>query len=357
MYSFKNDYSESAHPNILQAILDAGLEQNDGYGMDAHCENAKSLIRKAIQSENVDIHFIPGGTIANLTFISYVLKPYQAVISADVGHINIHETGAVEASGHKILDITTPNGKLTPELIQPILDQHQDEHWVQPKMVFISNPTEVGTIYCKSELERLSKYCKVNHMLLYLDGARLAMGLTAKENDIAITDLPKLVDAFYIGGTKVGALFGEALIIMNDLLKQDFRFNMKQRGAIMAKGWLLGMQFEELFKDDLYFKLGLHTNNMAYLLKNIFEKAGFAFLVEAQSNQLFPILPNWLMDKISQKYSTSVWSKPDNDHTCVRFCTSWATKEADIISFEKDFNEIVKEGAHTLDGVRLSSQK
>jgi threonine aldolase len=351
MYSFKNDYSESAHPNILKAIIDAGVEQNDGYGMDSHCENAKSLIRKTIQCENVDIHFIQGGTIANLTFISYALKPYQAVISADVGHINIHETGAIEASGHKILDITTPDGKLTPELIQPVLDQHQDEHWVQPKMVFISNPTEVGTIYCKSELERLSKYCKKNNMLLYLDGARLAMSLTAQENDIAITDLPKLVDAFYIGGTKVGALFGEALILINDLLKQDFRFNMKQRGAIMAKGWLLGMQFEELFKDDLYFKLGLHANNMASLLKNIFEKAGFTFLVEAQSNQLFPILPNWLMEKISQKYSTSIWSKPDNDHTCVRFCTSWATKKADIISFEKDFYKIIHEGAHTLDGV------
>ena len=341
MYSFKNDYSESAHPNILKAIIDSGLEQNDGYGIDSHCENAKALIRKAIQCESADIHFLPGGTITNLTFISYSLKPYQAVISADVGHINIHETGAVEASGHKILAITTPNGKLTPELIQPVLDQHQDEHWVQSKMVFISNPTEVGTIYYKSELEMLSKYCKENNMLLYLDGARLAMSLTAQGNDLAITDLPKLVDAFYIGGTKVGALFGDALIIINDLLKTDFRFNMKQRGAIMAKGWLLGMQFEELFKDDLYFKLGVHANNMAYLLKDIFEKAGFGFIAEAHSNQLFPILPNWLVEKISQKYITSIWSKPDNDHTCVRFCTSWATKEEAIISFEKDFNEIL----------------
>jgi threonine aldolase len=341
MYSFKNDYSESAHPNILKAMIDAGLEQNDGYGIDSHCENAKALIRKAIQCESADIHFLPGGTITNSTFISYALKPYQAVISADVGHINIHETGAVEASGHKILDIVTPDGKLTPELIQPVLAQHQDEHWVQPKMVYISNPTEIGTIYYKTELERLSKYCKENDMLLFLDGARLAMGLTAKGNDIALVDLPKLVDAFYIGGTKVGALFGEALVITNDLLKRDFRFNMKQRGAIMAKGWLLGMQFEELFKNDLYFKLGLHANNMAYLLKTIFEKAGVSFLGDAPSNQLFPILPNWLLEKISQKYIISVWSKPDSHHTCARFCTSWATQEADIISFEKDFNEML----------------
>ena len=341
MYSFKNDYSESAHPNILKAIIDAGLEQNDGYGIDSHCENAKALIRKAIQCESADIHFLPGGTITNLTFISYSLKPYQAVISADVGHINIHETGAVEASGHKILDIATPDGKLTPELIQPVLAQHQDEHWVQPKMVYISNPTEIGTIYYKAELEMLSKYCKENNMLFFLDGARLAMSLTAKGNDISLVDLPKLVDAFYIGGTKVGALFGEALVIINDLLKRDFRFNMKQRGAIMAKGWLLGMQFEELFKEDLYFELGLHANNMAYLLKTIFEKAGFYFLGDTPSNQLFPILPNWLLEKISQKYIISVWSKPDSHHTCVRFCTSWATKEEDIISFEKDFNEML----------------
>ena len=341
VYSFKNDYSESAHPNILKAMLDAGLEQNNGYGIDSHCENAKALIKKVIQYESADIHFFPGGTITNLTFISHVLKPYQAVISADTGHINIHETGAVEASGHKILDIRTPDGKLTPELIRPVLDQHEDEHWVQPKMVYISNPTEVGTIYYKSEIEKLSKYCKENDMLLFLDGARLAMSLTAQENDIAIADLPKLVDAFYIGGTKVGALFGEALIIIDDLLKKEFRFNMKQRGAIMAKGWLLGMQFEELFKDDLYFKLGAHANNMAYLLKDIFKGAGFGFITDAPSNQLFPILPNWLVDKISQKYIISTWSKPDAEHTCVRFCTSWATQEKDIVAFEKDFNEML----------------
>ena len=341
MYSFKNDYSESLHPNILKAIMDAGLEQNDGYGMDSHCENAATLIKKEIQYENADIHFLPGGTITNVTFISHSLRPYQAVISADVGHINIHETGAVEASGHKILDVVTPDGKLTPQLIQPVLDQHQDEHWVQPKMVFISNPTEIGTIYYKSELEALSQYCKENDLLLYLDGARLAMGLTARGNDIVLSDLPKLVDAFYIGGTKVGALFGEALVIINDLLKRDFRFNMKQRGAIMAKGWLLGMQFEELFKDDLYCQLGVHANNMAYLLKRVFENAGFGFLAEAHSNQLFPILPNWLVEKISLKYTTSIWSKPDNDNTCIRFCTSWATKEEDISAFEEYFTGIL----------------
>ena len=343
MYSFKNDYSESAHPNILKAIVASGLEQNDGYGMDSHCENAKALIRNAIQYENADIHFLPGGTIANLTFLSHSLRPYQAVISADVGHINIHETGAIEASGHKILDIVTPNGKLTPELIQPVLDQHQDEHWVQPKIVFISNPTEVGTIYFKAELEALSTYCKAHDLLFYLDGARLAMGLTARESDITIADLPKLVDAFYIGGTKVGALFGEALVIINDFLKKDFRFNMKQRGAISAKGWLLGMQFEELFKDDLYFKLGAHTNKMAYLLKEIFEDAGFNFIAETHSNQLFPILPNWLVNEISQKYITSIWSKPDSEHTCIRFCTSWATKEESIRSFKEDFTKIINQ--------------
>ena len=341
MYSFKNDYSETVHPNILTAINNLGLKQNDGYGTDSYCEDAKKIILKVIECDNADVHFLPGGTITNLTFISHALRPYQAVISANTAHINIHETGAIEASGHKILDIITPDGKLTPELIKPILEQHENEHWVQPKMVFISNPTEIGTIYSKQEIENLYTYCQEQGLLLYLDGARLAMGLTAQDSDLKLTDLPKLVDAFYIGGTKVGALFGEALVLINDKLKADFRFTMKQRGSIMAKGWLLGIQFKELFTDNLYLKLGDHTNKMAALLQEIIAEQGFSFLVKPQSNQLFPILPNWLIAEISKHYLISTWSKIDADNTCVRFCTSWATKKEEILEFKEFLKQAV----------------
>ena len=340
MYSFKNDYSETVHPNILTAINNLGLKQNDGYGTDSYCEDAKKIILKVIECDNADVHFLPGGTITNLTFISHALRPYQAVISANTAHINIHETGAIEACGHKIVDIVTDDGKLTPELIKPVLEQHENEHWVQPKMVFISNPTEIGTIYSKQEIQALYDFCRNQDLLLYLDGARLAMGITAKESDIKFNDLPKMVDAFYIGGTKVGALSGEALVLINESLKNNFRFSMKQRGAILAKGWLLGLQFKELFTDNLYLKLGKHTNDMAYLLQEIIAEKGFDFLAKVQSNQIFPIMPNWLIDKISEQYLISTWSKPNEENTCVRFCTSWATSESDIMAF-KDFLTVV----------------
>lgn len=342
MYNFKNDYSESAHPNILGAILDSGFQGNDVYGKDSHCEHAKQLIATHMKNNNTDIHFLPGGTITNLTFISHALRPYQAVISADTGHINIHETGAIEATGHKVIDIPTPDGKLTPALIAPVLAQHEDEHWVSPAMVYISNPTELGTIYNKAELKSLRKFCEDHALLLYLDGARLAMGLTANGSDLGIADLPELVDAFYIGGTKVGALFGEALVIINDSLKKNFRFSMKQHGAITAKGWLIGMEFEELFEKDLYFELGEHSNNMAGMLRAMIEEAGFSFLSPSPSNQLFPILPNWLVAELDKICITSVWSHPDEDHTCIRFCTSWATRQADIINFGKEFRHILQ---------------
>lgn len=339
MYSFNNDYSESAHPRILDAIMKAGLEQNNGYGLDEHCVKAKELIKNRLHNKEVDIHFLPGGTITNLTVISYALRPYQAVLAADTGHINIHETGAIEATGHKILDISTPDGKLTAELIRPVLEQHEDEHWVMPAMVYVSNPTEVGTVYSKVELEQLHQFCVKNNLLFYLDGARLPMALAVTEANLDISDLPNLTDAFYIGGTKVGALFGEALVIVNDTLKKDMRFNMKQHGAIMAKGWLLGMQFEALFNDDLYFEVGRHCNEMAGLLRAAFTAAGFPFASESPTNQLFPILPNSLVQELNKDYVTSVWKKVDEEHTSIRFCTSWATKKEDILQFIKDFEK------------------
>ncbi len=341
MYSFMNDYSETAHPNIMEAINRSISEQNTGYGLDLHSEHARQLLLKCLGDNTVDIHFLPGGTITNLTMISYALRSYEAVIAADTGHINVHETGAIEATGHKVIAVRTPDGKLTPERIQPQLDQHANEHYVKPAMVYLSNPTELGTVYSKSELETLFAYCKEQGLLLFMDGARLAMALAIPELYLTLEDLPKLTDVFYIGGTKAGAMFGEALVIVNDTLKQDMRYNMKQHGALMAKGWLLGIQFEELFQNNLYRNIGAHSNAMADILRQAFREAGFPFLADSPTNQVFPILPNVLIAKINQSYLTSPERIIDDEHTCIRFCTSWATKEEDVRRFVKDFKKML----------------
>lgn len=257
MYSFQNDYSEGAHPNILRALETINYHQNNSYGLDEHSHAARELIQEALEDYSADIHFIAGGTLTNLTFISHVLKPYEAVISAQTGHINTHETGAIEATGHKVISVPAEDGKLNPDLIRPVLDLHENEHWVEPRLVYISNPTEIGTLYTKEELEILYSFCQRHHLYLYIDGARLAAALAAEEvSHLTFPDLPKLCDAFYIGGTKSGAMFGEALVLIREDFKEHFRFNMKQRGAILAKGWMIGVQFEELFKDNLYIELG-----------------------------------------------------------------------------------------------------
>lgn len=343
MYSFNNDYSECAHPNILKAIADLGFEQNTGYGLDKHCENTREILKKEIKKEEVDIHFLPGGTITNATMISHALKPFEAVIAASTGHINVHETGAIEATGHKVIDMPCADGKLTVKEIQTALDIHEDEHMVLPKMVYVSNPTEIGTVYTKQELEVLYDFCKKNNLYLYLDGARLAMALAVEEAGLKLEDLPNVTDAFYIGGTKIGALFGEALVIVNDSLKDNFRFSIKQKGAMTAKGWLLGVQFCELFKDGLYYEMGKHANDMAKLLKDTMQKAGFSFDSDSPTNQLFPIFPNELIEKINENYITSLWRKVDENHSSIRFCTSWATKEEDVRKFIEYFENLIAE--------------
>lgn len=342
MYSFKNDYSESAHPSILHRLVKMELEQNSGYGMDKHCANAKKLIQTYLQCDSVDIHFLPGGTIANLTVLSHLLKPYEAVISSTTGHINVHECGAIEATGHKVITPPIDDGKLTKELIEPILSDHQDEFCVHPSVVYISNPTEIGTIYTKQELETLYTYCKEKNLLLFIDGARLPMALGVPESGLTMADFQNLCDVLFIGGTKVGALFGEAIAIFNEELKPRFRFSMKQHGAMLAKGWLLGVQFEELFTDGLYLRLGAHADNMAMLLKYALLEAGIPFLTDSPTNQQFPILPNDLKAMIEEKYEISDWSTPDETHTCVRFCTSWATKESDVLQFIEDFKQMMQ---------------
>lgn len=336
MYSFKNDYSEGAHPRILQALIESNFVQEDGYGGDQFTQKAIELMKKKIGGADVDIHLLSGGTQTNLTAISAFLRPYEAAISASTGHVFTHETGAIEATGHKILSVETENGKLNPSHIKTVLDQHTDEHMVKPKLVYISNTTEIGSIYTKSELTELRKFCQEHNLLLYMDGARLGSALCSDDNDLKLSDIPALVDAFYIGGTKNGALLGEALIICSDSLKEDFRFHLKQKGALLAKGRLLGIQFYELFRDDLFFELAQHANKMATILREEFSNAKFSFLTHSPSNQIFPILPNSLITELQKNYSFFVWEKIDAKYSAVRLVTSWATKEEEVRGFVED---------------------
>ena len=339
MYNFKNDYSEGAHPRILNKLLETNLEQVDGYGEDGYTEKAVELLKKRIQCNEAAIHLLPGGTQTNLTALSAFLRPHEAVISANTGHVLVHETGAIEATGHKIISMGVSDGKLAPSHIQAAVDAHTDEHMVKPRLVYISNPTEIGTIYKKAELENISRVCRENRLYLYVDGARLGSALSAEGNDLELADLPRLVDAFYIGGTKNGALIGEALVICRAELKADFRFHMKQKGALLAKGKLLGIQFLELFRDDLYFELAKHANAMAEILRKAIVGAGYSFLVNSPSNQIFPILPNDLIARLQEKYSFYIWEKIDADRAAIRLVTSWATDEKAVQAFVDDLKK------------------
>jgi threonine aldolase len=338
MYSFMNDYSEGAHPRVLELLMKSNLEQNIGYGEDTHTAKAKELIRKRIGKDDVDIHFIPGGTQTNLLVISSFLKSYQCVIAADTGHINVHETGAIEATGHKVVAMPCTDGKLTPAIIQAALNHHTDEHMVQPKMVYISNSTELGTIYSKAELFAIHHICKTNGLILFMDGARMGSALTCKANDLELSDIAELVDVFYIGGTKNGALLGEALIICKDELKDDFRYSIKQRGALMAKGFVVGIQFEALFQDNLFFELGTHANEMADKIANTLRKKGYSFYAEPLTNQLFPILPNELLEKLANEFLFSVQKEIDPNNSAIRFVTSWATTDKSVEALQEFLN-------------------
>ena len=311
MYSFKNDYSEGAHSRILNSLVETNFEQTDGYSTDYHTDNAIDLLKKKIDREDVDIHLLVGGTQVNLTAISAFLRPHQASIGADTSHINCHETGAIEATGHKVITMKTDDGKLTPDLIQRVVDVHDNEHMVQPKLVYISDSTELGTLYTKSELEEIHYCCRKNNLLLYLDGARIGSALVAEGNDLTLADIP-----------------------------EDFRYFIKQKGGLLAKGRLLGIQFEELFKDDLYFELATHANRMAILLKNALKEKGYEFLTDSYTNQQFPILPNDFINKLSEKYSFNVERIIDQNNTAIRLVTSWATKEENVLEFIEDLKSI-----------------
>ncbi|BCJ98854.1 threonine aldolase family protein [Anaerocolumna chitinilytica] len=330
MYSFMNDYSEGAHPKVLELLMKSNLEQNTGYGEDTHTLRAKDYIKKLVGKENVDIHFIPGGTQTNLLVISSFLRPFEAVIAADTGHINVHETGAIEATGHKVITIPNKDGKVTTDGILDAVRYHSDEHMVKPAMVYLSDSTELGTVYTKEELYQIRQLCNREGLLLFLDGARLGSALTSKENDMELSDIAGLVDVFYIGGTKNGALLGEALVIVKEELKTNFRYLIKQRGALMAKGFVAGIQFEALFQDNLFFELGEHANDMAEKISSTLKQLGVEFLTPPVSNQLFPILSEEFLEELKEEFLFSVQKNMGNGQSAIRFVTSWATTPASV---------------------------
>jgi len=330
MISFENDYSEGAHERILERLMITNREQTVGYGMDPYCKAAADTIRKLCKNESLNVHFLVGGTQANKTVIASALRPYQGVLCADTGHINTHETGAIEATGHKALALPAVDGKISADQVDNYCKNGFDEHVVHPGMVYISQPTELGTLYTLDELTALSEVCRKYKLPLFADGARLAYGLMAEGNDVQLEDLARLCDVFYIGGTKVGALFGEAVVMSNPDLHYNFRCMIKQNGGMLAKGRLLGLQFLTLLEDGLYFELGAHADRLAMKLKNALLEKGYPLVVEATTNQIFPIFPDSKIEELSRNFRYCPHERIDETHSAIRFCTSWATCEEDV---------------------------
>lgn len=345
MIKFSCDYAEGAHIRILNRLIETNDEQTATYGLDYHSDNARGYIKKLCDCEGADVHFISGGTQANLIVISSILRPYQGVIAANTGHIATHETGSIEATGHKVLEIFSRDGKLTAEGIKNLHTAHYTdpnlEHTVQPAMVYISHPTESGTCYTKAELEAISAVCHELNLPLFLDGARLGYGIAAPNSELTIADIARLCDVFYIGGTKVGAMFGEAVVITNPLYQRDFRYHIKQKGAMMAKGRMMGIQFETLFEDGLYFDISKQAVALAMRLKSALADMGFEFLYDTYANQIFPIFDDNLTEKMQGDYEFSAWEKVSEGKSAVRLCTSWCTKAENVEQFIEDLKKLV----------------
>ena len=333
MYLFNSDYLEGAHPLIMKALADTNLTQTPGYGTDAFCRDAADKIRAACESPDSFVHFLVGGTQANMTVISAFLHPWEGVISADTGHINVHETGAVESTGHKVLALPGKNGKISAAQIEACAKAHMAdsdrEHTVKPAMVYLSQSTELGTLYSLAELTDISGVCKKCGLLLFVDGARLAYALACGKNDVKLSDLARLTDAFYIGGTKCGALFGEAVVIRPPELSRHFRYMIKQKGGMLAKGRLLGIQFGTLFTDGLYEKVGAHGIRLADRIRAALSENGYRLFAESPTNQLFPIFSSRQLEALSKEFSFTLWQKLENG-AAVRICTSWATDDTAV---------------------------
>ncbi|MBQ1847951.1 MAG: low specificity L-threonine aldolase [Clostridia bacterium] len=339
MISFESDYITGAHPEVLKKLIETNLEPQPGYGADRFCESAKAKIKKAIGIEDADVEFIAGGTQTNAVVISTALADHEGVIAASTGHINAHEAGAIEYTGHKVIALPQKNGKLEAKTVSDYLsDYYADEscdHMVFPGMVYISHPTEYGTLYTKKELTELSGVCHRYGIPLYLDGARLSYALMSNNTDVALHDIAELCDVFYIGGTKCGALCGEAVVFTKHNKPKHFLTSVKKRGALLAKGRLPGVQFDALFTDDLYFRIGKHAIGLAEKLKKIFSDHGIKLFIESDTNQQFPVLENGMMKKLREKIDFCFWEKYDEDHTVVRFATCWSTTEADLQALEE----------------------
>ena len=339
MLSFENDYNAGAHPLVLKALMDTNLIKEPGYGNDDFCRSAAEKIRAACACPEAEVYFISGGTQTNQVVISSLLRSYGGVLSAVSGHVNGHEAGAIEYSGHKVLTLPQHQGKIDPaELeawIKSFYADESHEHMVFPGMVYLSHPTEYGTLYSNAELERLSQVCRRYDLPLFLDGARLGYGLMSRETDLRLEDIARLCDVFYIGGTKVGALCGEALVFTHKNAPEHFPTLIKQRGAMLAKGRLLGVQFDALFTDGLYFAIGRHAIEKAERLKEMFRQRGYAFYLDSPTNQQFIVLRNEKAEELRQYVRFTVWEKPDDKHTVARFCTSWATTDEELDQLEK----------------------
>ncbi len=340
MLYFMNDYSEGAHDKVLDALIKTNREQHVGYGVDDITQEAIMLIKKRINRMDADVHLLVTGTQTNTIAIAHFLRPYEAVIATNLGHISVHETGAIEATGHKIIEMESKDGLLTTQMIDSAILKHADEHWVLPKLVYLSNATETGTIYTKSMLEDIRKTCDKYGLYLYLDGARLANALMCADNDMTIEDIASLTDAFTIGGTKNGILFGEALVVTNSRLKEHLRFSIKQRGALLAKGRLLGVQFKALFEDNLYFEIAKHTNEMATILKNGILELGYELVTHPSTNLIFTILPNSVHRKLSLLCHYEAEHPYDENNREARFVTSWATPKEDVLELLKLLKEL-----------------
>ena len=340
MIYFNNDYSEGAHPLILRRLTETNMEQTPGYGMDPYCAQAADQIRGLCGNPALAVHFLVGGTQTNQTVIAAALRPHQGVIGVDSAHIQVHETGAIEATGHKILTVPGTDGKLHAGQVEAVCKAHYEdesaEHTVQPGMVYLSNPTELGTLYHKAELEQISAVCRKYGLYLFVDGARMGYALAAKDNDLTLADYGRLCDVFYIGGTKIGLLFGEAVVISNPALNRDFRYLIKRHGGMLAKGRLLGVQFGALLKDGLMEQMGRHANRMADQIRASLEKAGCPLFVPGTTNQIFAVLPDEALNILREKYAFTYQQRVDETHSAVRICTSWATEEENVTQFCAD---------------------